>query len=410
MKQLVAIELDTRKMTTTGENKGRYHTKIKVTFRRMRSGAKAWEPKRFKTWVYATPEEFEKIMSENNRVPAELIRKRNVLNDKKRKAVEILEKMPTIAPDEFQVLFDCEGSMESIEAVARIAIADLEAEDRIGTAESYQQAVNSVKKNGGHNFADITLKWLKGYQKAMTENGSITTVGIYLRAIRRIFKIAIKKKLVHPELYPFGEGGYLIPSGRQKKKALKSAEKDTVLEYSTSDELARYGADFWMFSYFGNGMNPADIAHLQFKNFDGNKFSFVRQKTKATAREQIIISVHIRPEAREIIARRGNKSLDPNAYVFPILEPGLTAKQRKTRIKDFRKQVNAGLKIVSEDLKLPFVLKFGYARHTSSTILKNQGVEVKKISELLGHGSVQTTEIYLGSIESDELEKISGKL
>lgn len=410
MKQLVAIELDTRKMTTTGENKGRYHAKIKLTFRRMRSGVKDWDVKRFKTWVYATPEEFEKIMSENNRVHAELIRKRNVLNDKKRKAVEILEKMPTIAPEEFQVLFDCEGSMESIEAVARIAIADLEAEDRIGTAESYQQAVNSVKKNGGHNFADITVKWLKAYQKAMTENGSITTVGIYLRAIRRIFKIAIKKKLVHPELYPFGEGGYQIPSGRQKKKALKVAEKDTVLAYSTSDELARYGADFWMFSYFCNGMNPADIAHLQFKNFEGKEFSFVRQKTRATTREQVPISVHIREEVREIIARRGNKTLNPNAYIFPILEPGLTAKQRKTRIKDFRKQVNAGLKIVSEDLKLPFVLKFGYARHTSSTILKNQGVEVKKISELLGHGSVQTTEIYLGSIESDELEKISGKL
>ena len=410
MKQLVAIELDTRKMTTTGENKGRYHAKIKVTFRRMRSGVRTWEPRRFKTWVYATPEEFDKIMSENNRVPSELIRKRNVLNDKKRKAVEILAKMPTITPDEFQVLFDCEGNMESIEAVAKIAIAELEAEDRVGTAESYQRAVTSVKKNGGHNFTDITVKWLKGYQKKLTEKGSITTVGIYLRAIRRMFKIAIKRKLIHPDLYPFGEGGYLIPSGRKKKKALAFAEKDKVLNYSKDNIEARYGADFWIFSYLGNGMNPTDIAHLQFKNLEGNKFSFVRRKTKDTNQEQVAITVHIRPEAREIIARHGNKTLDPNAYVFPILNAGLTAKQCRERIRKFGKRVNAGLKIVSEDLKLPFVLKFGHARHTSFTILKNQGVEVKKISELAGHASVQTTEIYLGSIESDELEKISGKL
>lgn len=425
MKELVATMLDTRKMTTTGENAGRFHVKIGVTFRRMVEGKKVWVPKRFKTYVYATPDEFAKIMSQNNRIATELIRKRHILAEKKQKAVD-LAKIPSISPEQFEMLMNCEGNLQSIETVSKIVIAELEEEDRIGTADSYGQAVVSVKKNGGVVFADITVPWLRKYERVMTSPveipgkkkgdviikpaGSISTVGIYLRALRRMFKKAIQLRLIPPDIYPFGEGLYVIPAGKQKKKALKSGEKDVVLKYSSDNEVARYGADFWIFSYFCNGMNPADIAHLKMSAIDGNGFSFVRQKTKATNREQVRINVHLRPEAREIIARRGNKSLDPNAYIFPILEAGLTAKQVKNRIKDFRKDVNAGLKIVSHDLKLPFVLKFGYARHTSSTILKNKGVSTKVIGELLGHGSEKTTEIYLGSIEPDELERISGEL
>jgi hypothetical protein len=36
--------------------------------------------------------------------------------------------------------------------------------------------------------------------------------------------------------------------------------------------------DFWLFSYFGNGMNPKDIAMLKWKNLSGDYLSFERAK------------------------------------------------------------------------------------------------------------------------------------
>lgn len=43
------------------------------------------------------------------------------------------------------------------------------------------------------------------------------------------------------------------------------------------------------------------------------------------------------------------------------------------------------------------------ARHSFATILKRNGVDIAKISELLGHESQKTTKVYLNDFEDEEL-------
>ncbi|NBH90044.1 integrase, partial [Parabacteroides distasonis] len=68
--------------------------------------------------------------------------------------------------------------------------------------------------------------------------------------------------------------------------------------------------------------------------------------------------------------------------------------------------------LISNDLRLIFTYSlllaspciFHVARHSFATTLKEQDVSIEMISELLGHKSIKTTQIYLKSFS---LEKIS---
>ena len=144
-------------------------------------------------------------------------------------------------------------------------ITDLETEGRIATASSYRCTKNSLddfKKN--LKFTDITPSFLKKYERWMLDNSkSITTVGIYLRALRAIFN----QQDIDRKLYPFGRGKYEIPTGRNIKKALTLEEISRIYNYKADpgsvEEMAR---DYWMFLYLCNGMNVKDFCSLKWEN------------------------------------------------------------------------------------------------------------------------------------------------
>ena len=46
------------------------------------------------------------------------------------------------------------------------------------------------------------------------------------------------------------------------------------------------------------------------------------------------------------------------------------------------------------------------ARHSFASILKNYGVNVSLISEMLGHTDLKTTQIYLDSFENEQLDSV----
>ena len=62
------------------------------------------------------------------------------------------------------------------------------------------RSLENFKKN--LKFTDITPSFLKKYERWMLDNGkSITTVGMYLRALRAIFN----QQNIDSKLYPFSK-------------------------------------------------------------------------------------------------------------------------------------------------------------------------------------------------------------
>ncbi len=70
------------------------------------------------------------------------------------------------------------------------------------------------------------------------------------------------------------------------KKALELGDISKIYYYECNSgiEGEQKGKDFWLFSYFGNGMNVKDIAYLKWKNIQGGYLIFERAKTERAMR------------------------------------------------------------------------------------------------------------------------------
>lgn len=207
------------------------------------------------------------------------------------------------------------------------------------------------------------------------------------------------------EFYPFGDQGYKIKKGKNVKKALSTEQKNQLLVYSPNSDKEQEAWDYFVFSYFCNGMNFADIAKIQRKHITERSILFYRQKTDSE-----IIEIPLRKEIREIILRRGVHDLSPHAFVFPIYTHNMSAQDKLEKKKEWIKKTNEELEIISKNLNFPFKLTTYHARHTFATVALRNGAPKEFIQKALGHTSMNTTENYLADLEFDVKKAVSDGL
>jgi len=99
---------------------------------------------------------------------------------------------------------------KNVETVFLEFIQELKNEKRIGNANFYKFALNSLKtfNNGSMDipFTEIDVNWLRKYESWMKSNGNATnTMGVRFRALRAIYNLAIQQHIVKKEYYPFDE-------------------------------------------------------------------------------------------------------------------------------------------------------------------------------------------------------------
>lgn len=294
-------------------------------------------------------------------------------------------------------------------------IKELEANGQIKTSDSYKNAKKSLQAfEPDLSFSRVTPEFLDSYEYWLTvvKQKSITTLGIYLRNLRTIVNRALDAELISQKSYPFRKGKYIIPTGRNVKKALTieniRAIKDFFTVQGSPSDRAK---DFFLFSYLSNGINFKDIARLKNENIKGDQIHFVRAKTIRTRRDYTPIKTSLRVETIEIIEKWRNPDRSPQAYLFPILDKGLTPKQETRRIQDFIKKTNEKLEGIGTALKLPLKLTTYVARHSFATIAINKaGAPIEYISEALGHSTLNTTRNYIDSFEDKRIKQITDSL
>lgn len=169
--------------------------------------------------------------------------------------------------------------------------------------------------------------------------------------------------------------------------------------------------DFWLFSYFGNGMNPKDIALLRWSNLHGDYITFERAKTERSLRgDPKPITVYVNEDMKAIIDRCGTKDHSADNYIFPILQPGLSDLRIYYRIQNFVGLVNYWMKEILQNLGIDKKTTTYVARHTFSTVLKRSGASTEFIQEALGHTNLRTTESYLDSFEKEMKKEHASRL
>jgi site-specific recombinase XerD len=333
-------------------------------------------------------------------------------------AIDVIKKLQTFSFEAFRLEFlgEPDSSMNIFNSFKNYA-CELRSEGRIGSAITYECALHSLEdfhKKSVLRYDEITPKLLYRYESWMIGKGnSSTTVGIYLRSLRRLFNLAMKKMLVKRENYPFGseQVQYRIPEPRNVKKALVLKDIKEIFNYSPEENSPEsLYRDVWVFSYLCNGININDICLLKYRDLLEDTIQFQRAKTVRTNRNPKPI-VAVRTDiVNAIIDRWGNKPKLNDSYIFPFLQEGLIPEQEKARVQQVVKQTNKYIGRIAEKVGIKATVTSYSARHSFATILKRSGVTISYISEALGHNNVSTTESYLGSFETDEIRKIAANL
>lgn len=300
----------------------------------------------------------------------------------------------------------------------RLTIEQLENENRISTASNYELSEKSIINYIGSKayerltFYDITPKWLQGYENHMLQKDrSLTTISIYLRALRTIFNIAISENDIEKDCYPFSRGKrdkkYQIPNTNKVKKALSNIELSTLFSAEPKTPEQRKAKDFWFFSYACNGINTKDIANLKYKNLDDDKFTFYRAKTLSTSKANLTpITVYLNDFSKAIIDKYGNKNTHPENYFFNIINDYQTAKEQHRSINNFNRFVSQNLQVLCKQIGLPKV-SFYWARHSFATNAVRKGASLEFMQEALGHNNIKTTQNYFAGFENETKKELA---
>jgi len=388
---------------------GTYAVKLRITYFR--------DQKYYPINVSLTPDEWDKVHSEKPRKEhkAHLL----YFNEIEQKALAIIKDMTVFSFPAFEKKFN-QKPKKDVDTISLFEtyIEQLKKESRIGTADSYNWALTSIKnfiatKNRKKlRFADVTPELLDEYETWMIGKGnSKTTIGIYLRSLRTIINNAIADGYLDKDAYPFGKRKYQIPSGKNTKKALKMADIAAIINYKTTSRFQERARDLWVFSYLCNGANMKDIAKLKYKNIEGSKINFIRSKTERSTKQDLkSISAFLLPETLAIIEKWGDTNHDPENYIFGIIDKEDSPERVYAKVKQTFRRINEHMKKIGTDLGIDIKLTTYSARHSFATALKRSGAPTEFISESLGHKDLKTTENYLDSFEDDMKESYQKQL
>ena len=94
--------------------------------------------------------------------------------------------------------------------------------------------------------------------------------------------------------------------------------------------------------------------------------------------------------------------------MLPILKQDNDTAYRRYR--QVEQTVNRNLKKIGDRIGLRIPLTTYVARHSWASIARNMDVSIAVISEGMGHNSYRTTQIYLNSIDTSQINRANWKI
>jgi len=261
-----------------------------------------------------------------------------------------------------------------------------------------------------NTFTLYDINKYKNHRKAINK---ITSVNIYLRCLRSIFEKAVKHKVVSRDKVPpideipvnndtFNSSTNTFEATRQSYTVAEfKSYVNFVLDNPGMFNDINYQIQFYEFclSSFYTGCRRNEVLGILLKNIniDTRIIPVVQTKKRGKYR---VKAVPIHPYLWDkVIYRRfydenGNKrNIDPTEKLINLLPDYVTHK-----VKD-----------INRAMGLPESLKLHSIRHTYGTELNKAGVDKFSLKDLLGHSSLQSTEVYV-EIDTNQLTLSNSRL
>ncbi len=290
------------------------------------------------------------------------------------------------------------GTMDSVFNFIRRQIHHKEQIGKVRSSETYRSMLNSFTcfRKG----VDLTFDMMDGmlmelYEAWMRKCGlTRNSTSFYMRILRTNYKLAVEKGLT-PDRHPFRKVYCGIDKTVKRSLPFSEIKKINALDLSRKPSMD-FARDMFMFSFCTRGMSFIDMAYLKKADLNNGCLAYRRKKTGQ------LMMIEWTKQMQDIIDKYKS---DGTSYLLPIItrEDGSERRQYQNQMR----KTNRLLKDIANRAGLPLSLSMYYARHSWATIARGRDVPLAVISEGLGHDSETTTQIYLDSIKSSEVDKVN---
>lgn len=272
---------------------------------------------------------------------------------------------------------------------------------KIRSSETYQATLNSFmnfRQGIDLTFDMFDSELMELYEAELQRRGVVrNTSSFYLRILRTNYKLAVEKGLTQ-DCHPFKH----VYCGMDKtvKRCLSFEEIKRMKELDLSLKPALdFARDMFIFSFCTRGMSFVDMAYLKKSDLKNGYLIYRRKKTGQ------LLTIEWTRQMQVILDKYES---NPTQYLLPLIlrEDGNERRQYQNQMM----KINRSLKEIASLVHLSVPLSLYYSRHSWATIARGKSIPLSVISEGLGHDSELTTQIYLDSIKSVEVDRANRKI
>ena len=306
---------------------------------------------------------------------------------------------------------------ESLFQFMNLLIALLLKNGQYRTSLHYRATLNSFKRyrdNKDIALREIDAEVMRSYEAYLHHTAEVcrNTSSFYLRILRATYNKAVAKGLT-PQQHPFREVYTGIAPTRKRAIPTEDVSQikrlHSVNELTPKEEMAR---DTFLMSFYLRGISFIDLAHLRKSDLKDGFLHYTRRKTGQR------LTIRWEDDMQELLEKYQVQTVT-SPYLFPFLVDDGKTRQDKTVDKKQKEvhlyhnaeaRISYHLRKLGAKIGVKGKLTLYVARHSWATTARDNDISISVISEALGHHSETTTQIYLNSIKSSEVDDANAKI
>ena len=285
------------------------------------------------------------------------------------------------------------------------------------TSLHYKATLNSFKRyrdNRDIALSEIDADVMRSYEAYLHHTAEVckNTSSFYLRILRATYNKAVAKRLT-PQQHPFTNVYTGIAPTRKRAIPTEDVSQikhlHSVKELTPKEEMAR---DTFLMSFYLRGISFIDLAHLRKSDLKDGFLHYTRRKTGQR------LTIRWEDDMQELLEKYQVQTVT-SPYLFPFLVDDGNIRQDKTVDKKQKEvhlyhnaeaRISYHLRKLGAKIGVKGKLTLYVARHSWATTARDNDISISVISEALGHHSETTTQIYLNSIKSSEVDDANAKI
>lgn len=286
-------------------------------------------------------------------------------------------------------------------------IARLKANGQYRTMLHYRAALNSFmrfRQQQDVALAEMDSDMMKSYEAYLKNVAGVcrNTSSFYMRILRAVYNRAAEKGLAARQ-NPFRS----VYTGIDKtgKRAIPTEAVSGIRRLATGltpqQEMSR---DTFLMCFYLRGISFIDLAHLRKSDLRDGYLHYTRSKTG----QPLVVRWE---KVMQNIVDKYKEQAAASPYLFPFLTGGRGKGHDEVHLyHNAESRITYHLKKLGAKIGLNGKLTLYVARHSWATAARDQNIPVSVISEALGHNSETTTQIYLRSIRTAEVDAANAKV